>query len=118
MIDKRKYERTAGTVTVKIKDQDSDVSVDFNIKDLSEGGLFLRSDLLWEPGDVLYITLPSFEGEDLNLTGEVVRTEDKYFMVESSDSTVHGMGIRFLDISEKEKERIRELIRSLDPDIQ
>ncbi len=119
MKNKRKHNRALSTISVKIKDKDTDVSIRFNTKDLSEGGIFLRSEVLWELGEILFITLPALVSrEDISIKGEVVRTEDKYFMLQTESEKVHGMGIKFIEISKEEKEKIRELIDYLSDDTQ
>jgi hypothetical protein len=71
--------------------------------DLSEGGTFLRSELLFEIGETLTleISLP---------TGAVVRTAARVVRVarEKDPAAVHGMGIEFTGITPEDRQRIQE----------
>lgn len=114
--DNRTFKRAGITLKIKVKESETDISVNFNIRDLSEGGIFVHSSLLWEPGQKfeLSFNLPGTEHE-IKASGEVARAEDKYFLIEDpdTDEPIPGMGIRFTKITAADKQLIKDYIASL-----
>lgn len=115
MIDNRTHKRASITLHLKLKESDTDMSINFKLKDLSEGGIFIHSSLLWEPGEQFDLSfyLPGIEKE-ITVVGEVARAEDRFFLANSSDSEdpTPGMGIKFIDISDEDRNLIKNFITS------
>jgi len=112
--DQRKFKRIPVTLTLRLNEPESNVFASFEAKDLSEGGVFVRSSLLWEPGDRfdLRFTLPGTERE-IRVSGEVVRAEDRYLLfpnLADCEPPIPGMGIRFLDLSDEDRRIIRSFL--------
>ncbi len=109
--EKRKFNRKNMTLNIKVRESGDDYSIDFNIKDLSEGGIFIKSSLLWEAGEKLDLvfSLPG-TGRTIKVHGEVARAEDTYFIVNEDphEDPIPGMGIKFIDISEEDRQAIRK----------
>jgi len=114
-MEHRKHIRAIIPIKIKLRDSDTDgVFINFHLKDLSAGGIFITSDLLWEPGDIMELTfsIPDDPGE-ICAKGEVVRVEDKFNISEEKnieDGHEHGMAIKFIEIEKKDIEKIREFI--------
>jgi len=70
--------------------------------DLSEGGAFLRSDLLFEVGEALTL--------EISLTGAVVKTAARVVRVarDKDPAAVHGMGIEFTSMTPEARQLIQE----------
>lgn len=109
----RRFKRTEIAIRIRLKESDTDIEASFAVRDLSEGGLFVRSPILWEPGEKfeLSFTLPGI-GREIHARGEVARAEDKYLLFpdDAGQDPVPGMGIRFLDISADDRELIRKFL--------
>jgi len=111
--ENRHFKRTEVTIRIRLKESDTDIAASFDIKDLSEGGMFVHSPLLWEPGEKfeLDFTLP---GSDRPITaqGEVARAEDKYLLFPgcAACDPIPGMGIRFTKISPADRAQIKEFL--------
>ena len=70
---------------------------------LSEGGAFLRSELLFEIGEVLNLEIPLPTGPVVKTSARVVRVaRDK------DPAAVHGMGIEFTGLSAQDRRLIQE----------
>jgi len=96
--DTRKQERAILELPVLVSDAANKVQggIRFEAADISSGGAFLRSDLLFEVGEVLTLQFQIAAGaaaRDVRAQGRVVRV--------SRDLTrdrVPGMGIEFIDL--------------------
>lgn len=98
----RRFSRHLLDVEIQIGDQSLGGELQFESRDFSAGGVFLKSDLLFEKGEVLLLSfvLPSASFA-IRTRGRVVRV-DKDAQAEDGTSA-SGMGIEFLDLSEAEK---------------
>lgn len=65
-------------------------------RDLSEGGAFLRSQLLFEEGELLTLAIPLPSGKTISATGRVAR-------VEHNEGEEPGMGIKFVELPEDDR---------------
>lgn len=65
--------------------------------DLGEGGIFVLSELLLEPGEELWVSFRLPSGPKLVVRGRVVHGQL------GSKSLPPGMGIEFLDLSDRER---------------
>jgi Tfp pilus assembly protein PilZ len=103
----RKHARSAVEMPVTISDAANRVQghIEFDTHDLSVGGAFLRSDLLFEVGEelTLVFTLPA--GHRIRARGRVVRVAR-----DTGDDGVPGMGIAFAHLTDRDREAILELV--------
>jgi c-di-GMP-binding flagellar brake protein YcgR len=104
--DTRKYPRTELEVPVMVSDVAKKVRkpIRFSSADVSGGGAFLRSDLLFEVGELLHLEFDLPGGHHIGTDGRVVRVarggqKDKY----------PGMGLEFVDISPDDRAAIVRL---------
>jgi uncharacterized protein (TIGR02266 family) len=114
--DNRNFTRTPLSMKIRLTESGDDISIKFDISNLSEGGVFVKSSILWEPDQEfdLSFTLPGQEKE-IKAKGKVARSEDSYsiFVPQESDSSIPGMGIKFIEISDEDKALIKEFIESM-----
>jgi hypothetical protein len=77
--------------------------IHLDLANLSEGGAFLRSDLLFEIGEALNLEIPLPSGSVVKTAARVVRVaRDK------DPAAVHGMGIEFTGLSPQDRRLIQE----------
>lgn len=112
--EQRKFKRVPISIKLKLRESGTDVAACFDGRDISEGGVFVRASLLWEPGErfELRFVLPGTDRE-IRVNGEVVRAEDKYLLfpaLADRKPPVPGMGIRFLDLAEEDRRLIRQFL--------
>jgi Tfp pilus assembly protein PilZ len=81
------------------------VVIEFNIQDISAGGAFIRSDLLFEVGEELNLGFQIPDGLAVEIKGKVVRVAR-----DSGGDPVSGMGIQFISLTENDKAAIRALV--------
>jgi uncharacterized protein (TIGR02266 family) len=79
-----------------------------NTADLSEGGVFLRSDLLFEVGESLSLEIPLAAGETLAARGRVA-----WVTRGGAGDTPAGMGIEFERLSPQDRRRLTQSLRQL-----
>lgn len=110
-LEQRSFGRAAISLNVRLTEESSDIGIDFGASNLSEGGIFVKSSLLWEPGQIFRISfvLPGAEKE-INVRGVVARSDDKYSLFAERDLSVPGMGIKFLDLSAEDRQMIKEFV--------
>lgn len=70
--------------------------IQLDAADLSEGGAFLRSELLFEEGEALVLDIPLPSGKTIAAEGRVVR-------VDKSPDGNAGMGIAFTKLSDEDR---------------
>ena len=115
MKENRVFDRTAISLKIRLSEDSDDVSIKFDTANLSEGGIFVKSSLLWKPGQIfnLSFTLPGFDKE-IKVKGIVARSDDKYSIFTETDSSIPGMGIKFIDLSDEDREIIKEFLSKID----
>jgi uncharacterized protein (TIGR02266 family) len=117
--DNRNFKRALISLKIRLTESGDDISIKFDTHNLSEGGIFVKSSILWEPEQEfdMAFTLPNAE-KVIKVKGKVARSDDKYsiFVPSSEDSSMPGMGIRFIDLTDEDKDIIRDYIDSLDSD--
>jgi hypothetical protein len=100
----RHHDRRPAAVSVLVRTakHEGPEGIHFDSADLSEGGAFLRSDLLFEIGEALNVEIP--------LAGGVVKTAARVVRVarDRDPSAVHGMGIEFTGLSPQDRKLIQE----------
>ena len=114
-IENRVFGRAQISLKISLSEDSDGINLKFDSANLSEGGIFVKSSLLWEPGQIfnLVFTLPDSDRE-IKVRGIVARSDDKYSIFTENDSSIPGMGIKFLDLSEKDKQIIKDFISKLD----
>jgi hypothetical protein len=94
----RQHARSPVELPITVSDAANRVEghIEFNTQDLSVGGAFIRSDLLFEVGEELQLdfTMPD---------GQVRVARD------SGDDVIPGMGIQFVALSDADRDAIRAL---------
>lgn len=75
--------------------------------DLSEGGAFLRSDLLFEVGEELHLDIPLGAGQSLTATGRVA------WVTRGTSGAAAGMGIAFTRLPEETRRSLAASLREL-----
>jgi Tfp pilus assembly protein PilZ len=94
---------------VVVKDDASRVeaAIRFDARDLSVGGAFLRSDLLFEIGEEIDISFRLPEGAEVRARARVV-----HVVRETGHEAEAGMGIAFTQLPEADRERVRAFLRN------
>lgn len=80
--------------------------IQFDTQDLSEGGAFIRTDLLFEVGEELGLAVQLPGGRAVRVRGRVVRVAR-----DSNDDVVPGMGVAFVQLSDPDREALAALVR-------
>ncbi len=105
----RRFARRTLNVEFTVRDID-DVhggEINFDAMDISEGGVFLRSALLFEIGERLDMSFMLPDDRDM------IHVRARVVWVAQDDSTEKGqpgLGIEFVDISDEERTRINDFI--------
>jgi len=107
--DSRRQSRTVLELPMVVSDPSSRVSgsILFDSADVSTGGAFLRTDLLFEVGEllVLQFQLPRTEDGD----GAHIRTAGRVTRVSRGQAKeVAGMGVEFVDLRPEDRSAIEE----------
>ena len=104
---RRQHERRPVELPVVIEDAANKVrgKVRFDSHDLSVGGAFLRSDLLFEVGEEVRIDFTLPEGHRVHARGRVVRVSR-----ERDGGQVPGMGIEFIALADSDRDAVRAFI--------
>jgi len=92
----RRYDRRQAELPVTVRAAGSKVQAGIHLDsaDLSEGGAFLRSELLFEVGEALDLEIPLPSGQVVKAAGRVVRVSRS-----RGRETAAGMGIEFTRLS-------------------
>jgi Tfp pilus assembly protein PilZ len=101
--DMRRFDRrqTELPVTVRAAGNKVEGGISLDSADLSEGGAFLRSDLLFEVGESLDLEIPLPTGQVVKAAGKVVRVSRS-----RQRETLPGMGIEFTKLSVQDRRAI------------
>jgi hypothetical protein len=101
----RQFERrpAALPVTVRSARGPGDASMHLDTADLSEGGAFLRADLLFEIGETLNLEIPLPSGTVVKTAARVVRVARG-----SESAPLAGMGIEFTGLTAQDRRLIQE----------
>jgi uncharacterized protein (TIGR02266 family) len=107
--NKRRHERCALELPITVSDAANRVVavIELSTQDLSSGGAFLRSQLLFEIGEVLRLQFSLPDGREIRTAGRVVRVAR-----DTGDDVVPGMGIEFVDLLEPDREALARVLES------
>src|SRR5262249_35233013 len=99
----RRHVRKVVELPVLVTEAESRVrgGIRFDTQDLSLGGAFLRSDLLFEVGEEVEVEFQLVRGPKVRARARVVR------VVREHTDGQPGMGIAFTDLSESDREAVR-----------
>jgi hypothetical protein len=106
----RRYQRKSALIPVLVRAAGNKVQagVRLDTADLSEGGLFLRSDLLFEVGEDLSIEIPLPNGKVTVARGRVA-----WVTRGSGKKASAGMGIEFARLSDPDRRALADSLRAL-----
>jgi hypothetical protein len=106
----RRHDRKSALVPVVVRAAGNKIQagVRLDTGDLSEGGLFLRSDLLFEVGEDLTLEIPVGEGKTTLATGRVA-----WVTRGSGKKATAGMGIEFARLSAHDRRALADSLRGL-----
>jgi hypothetical protein len=105
----RKHPRSAISFPVSVSDATNRVSgmIHFDTQDISVGGAFIRSDLLFEIGEELAIAFTLPAGSAVQARARVVRVARDT----GDDGVAAGMGIQFVQLSDSDRDAILALVQ-------
>jgi hypothetical protein len=108
--NQRRYDRKRALVPVVVRAAGNKIKAGIRLDtaDLSEGGLFLRSDLLFEVGEDLSIEIPTGDGKVTVARGRVA-----WVTRGSGKKASAGMGIEFARLSDQDRRALSENLRAL-----
>jgi c-di-GMP-binding flagellar brake protein YcgR len=108
--DMRKFERKPAelAVTVRAAGNRVEAGIRLDSADFSEGGAFLRSELLFEVGETLHLEIPLPSGQTVKATGRVVRVSRS-----RGRETLPGMGIEFTRLALHDRRAIAASLADL-----
>lgn len=103
----RVHPRQKVALPLLVRDSTSQISatIEFDTHDISLGGAFIRSDILFEIGETLELRF-QLAGKVLTLRGKVAR------VVREPDEGTAGMGIQFIDVSEQDHKRLSDALKA------
>jgi c-di-GMP-binding flagellar brake protein YcgR len=106
--DTRKHARGSLALPVFVSDAVSKarVGIRFDSADVSGGGAFLRSDMLFEVGELLMLQFSLPDGRAISARGRVVRASREVRDGETGKERVSGMGIEFVDLPPEDRAAI------------
>lgn len=104
----RQHPRQAIELPVIVSDAANKVSgtIRFDTQDVSVGGAFIRSDLLFEIGEELQLHFSLPKGHAVRARGRVVRVARDT----GDDGAAAGMGIQFVALTDSDREAILALV--------
>jgi hypothetical protein len=108
--DARRFARRTALLPVVVRAAGNKVQAGIRLDaaDLSEGGAFLCSDLLFEVGEILNLEIPVSEDETLAATGRVA-----WVTRGGGSNAPAGMGIAFERLSASDRRRLTQSLRKL-----
>ena len=108
--NQRWYDRKSALIPVVVRAAGNKIQAGIRLDttDLSEGGLFLRSDLLFEVGEDLSIEIPTADGKITVASGRVA-----WVTRGSGKKSSAGMGIEFARLSDNDRRALTDSLRAL-----
>jgi Tfp pilus assembly protein PilZ len=108
--NQRKFDRKPAELPVTVRAAGGKIEggIRLDSLDMSEGGAFLRSQLLFEVGEILQLEIPLPGGGVVKATGRVVRVSRA-----RADEGVAGMGIEFTRLAMSDRRAITTSLSQL-----
>ena len=106
--DTRRHSRSTLVLPVLVSDAASKarVGIRFDSADVSGGGAFLRSDMLFEVGEMLILQFSLPDGRPIRARGRVVRATRDTRGASDGRERAAGMGIEFVDLATEDRDAI------------
>ena len=106
--DTRRHSRSTLVLPVLVSDASSKarVGIRFDSADVSGGGAFLRSDMLFEVGELLLLQFSLPDGRPIRARGRVVRATREVREAADGRERVAGMGVEFVELAPEDREAI------------
>jgi hypothetical protein len=106
----RRFDRKSALIPIVVRAEGNKIQagVRLDTADLSEGGLFLRSDLLFEVGEDLTLEIPIGDGKVTVAQGRVA-----WVTRGSGEKSAAGMGIEFARLSAHDRRALADNLRAL-----
>lgn len=107
---KRRYVRRPALIPIVVRAAGNKIQAGVRVDstDLSEGGLFLRSDLLFEVGEDLTLEIPIADGKTTLAHGRVA------WVTRGADAKgAAGMGVEFARLSSEDRRALSDRLRDL-----
>jgi c-di-GMP-binding flagellar brake protein YcgR len=103
--DTRRHTRSTLVLPVLVSDAASKarVGIRFDSADVSVGGAFLRSDMLFEVGELLLLQFALPDGRPIRARGRVVRATREN---DEERERYAGMGVEFVELSAEDRDAI------------
>ena len=103
--DTRRHTRSTLVLPVLVSDASSKarVGIRFDSADVSGGGAFLRSDMLFEVGEVLILQFALPDGRPIRARGRIVRATRE---VDEGRERFAGMGVEFVELAAEDRDAI------------
>lgn len=113
--ERRKYPRVWAHFRVNLKFDNKDKSIAAMVKDMSEGGLYFKTQKQLGPNDIVEInfTLPN-RRKKMKIIGQVVRlvTSDEN---EKEDDLAYGAGVKFVNMQKGVSRLIKKFLNMQTP---
>jgi Tfp pilus assembly protein PilZ len=105
----RKHARSSIAMAVSVSDAANRVSgtIHFDTQDISVGGAFIRSDLLFEIGEELMLAFGLPSGQQVQARARVVRVARDT----GDEGLAAGMGVQFVQLSDSDRDAILALVQ-------
>ena len=104
----RQSHRKVVRTEIKVGDDSGLGDIFVDSKDLSDGGAFISSDLLFELGEELDLEFtPPGTGRTIKVRARVVRVNR-----DDDGDNVPGMGLQFIDLSEEDRSALADYVAS------
>ena len=106
----RRFDRKSALIPIVVRAEGNKIQagVRLDTADLSEGGLFLRSDLLFEVGEDLTLEIPIGDGKVTVAQGRVA-----WVTRGSGEKSAAAMGIEFARLSAHDRRALADNLRAL-----
>lgn len=98
---KRQYLRHSLEAKIDVIEGSLGVKIRFETSNVSQGGVFIESDLLYDEGEVIWFSFTLPGAMEIRTRGRVVWAKKE--VDESDPQDRPGMGVEFLDLSEAER---------------
>ena len=98
---KRQYLRHSLDAKIDVIEGSLGVKLRFEASNVSQGGVFIESDLLYDEGEVIWFSFTLPGAMEIRTRGRVVWAKKEVDEEDPEDRP--GMGVEFLDLSESER---------------